>query len=1192
MHLKSVEMQGFKSFYDKTVIQFQNGVTAIVGPNGMGKSNIADAIRWVFGEQSTKVLRGSKMEDVIFNGTQKRSAAGFAQVTLTIDNTDGTLPVDFTEVSIGRRLYRSGESEYTINRSQVRLKDIHELFMNTGLGRGGYSIIGQGKIAEILSDNGNDRRQMIEEAVGIAKYRYNKQDAERKLNSTEENLVRACDILSTLEERVGPLEAEAEKAKKYLLLAAEKRGLEVTLWLEGIDKIRQSLGKLEEDHQTLKVQVDLSAEKLALLEERENELARQAQESSLESQRARESIAAWNEDLAARKTELSLLEKEREHARLQIAAELAEIETLEASRGDAGKSFEAAQQVVEKAGAELHKLGEALSAMSERILQSGHLLEMQQQDLEVLEQQQQQRRNELQELLIASSSNEAAEQSVRERLVAIEQEKERREQQVVECRRECTRVRRELEEAEDDKQSFENIRQGLAMRAEGKRKKMEQEQARCEELRHACADRRQRIDILTQMEQHFEGFGESVKTVMQQAKEGRLKGICGPVSKLISVQEPYALAVETALGNAVQNIVTQTENDAKQAIFMLRDRRAGRATFLPMNVIRAQTLNAEGVENFAGSHGVAAKKVNCEQAYRAVVDNLLGRTVICEDMDAAIAMAKAYDHRFRIVTLDGQIMNSGGSMMGGSAAKQAGILSRSAKIRALQEELEQLQEKLKESTQKVEQARLELETEEAQAKATLAEGQTAAEQVVALRAELQSAETILAAAVQGGEALEQEAETLREKTLTVDSYRRELEEKQEALKQQIRAVQAEMEEARGRARAAEAERDALREEETGLRVQLSGAEEVLRGAREKAAYIGESQNRLEESIAARRLQIAKAEEQIGEYTLQWETTSENCKETEQRILAQTAKVSEQTQRHEELERAMTECRKAQREQNAQREQLLMDFTRVDGKLTSSRSEHDALVRKLWDEYELTYVTAAQERVEIESVSKANSRVSQLRGQIRQLGSVNVNAVEEYKEVSEKYEFLKKQVEDLQQAKESLLDIIRQLTGKMKELFSDSFNEINRSFDLVFRELFGGGKAELVLADPENILDSEIQIRVCPPGKIVKNISALSGGEQAFSAIALYFAFQRMRPTPFCVLDEIEAALDEVNVTKFAQYLQKYSDRTQFIVITHRRGTMESADGLYGVTMPEQGVSKFITLNVSEVERRLGLKLNK
>lgn len=1187
MLLKSLEIQGFKSFPDKTKIQFGKGLTAVVGPNGSGKSNISDAVRWVMGEQSTKSLRGSKMEDVIFTGTKSRKSQGFAEVSLFIDNSDKTLPIDDEEVVVTRKYYRSGESEYVINRNSVRLRDINELFMDTGLGRDGYALVGQGRIAEIVQSKSNERREIFEEAAGISKYRYRKNESERKLLSAEDNLSRLQDILQELEGRIGPLQVQSEKAKRFLELSGEKRELEVSSWIYTLRQTNRQMKDHDDKilaRQLQKEEIDKEAEGLEQKIQQTYDEMQQAlvviDELRREKSEAEQRIAELSAQIAVQENDI--LHNAQNQERLQK-----ELESLFTVKEETDTQIEAQKKVIcdleEKIVQVAKQIGQAeerlLHSEEENTLTAGRTFDLNQRYNGLLLQESQDRLSLAQlvsrmeeEADTFANNNEILKQ--REEICRLDKE-------------EALRVKSLQKQLEEKAESLSNGKRGYEMKWNSRKQRFDALEQEKNQKDLQGKELRQRAKLLQDLEKNLEGYAYSVKAVLTRGQQGRLSGIRGTVSQLIQVSEEYAVAIETALGGSLQNIVVDNEEAAKSAIQFLKRQNAGRATFLPITSVKGTRMSTDGFDREEGYVALASELVTCENRYQQVMDSLLGKIVIVEDLDTAVEMAKAYRYRFRIVTLDGQVVNAGGSMSGGSRNKSQGFFSRKNEIQKLEKEASALEEELQQKQEQLSKLEAELSATRGELIAIDSELTVIKEDQIRCEGE----EKRLLQQIEQGEAeiarmkkeldhfaLRQEEQQTKKATLQthLDELAAELVQMETALKeaqsltdewnQQREVLMQELSDARYRQLELQKDKEAA---ERAL-ADLSGREED-----DKAKEL-----RLRAEIEA----AAGDKETI--LTLK-ETAKENIELTRNKIADLHQKEEAVQAQRNQLEGQTVAFRREEKDLSVKREQLAQELARFEERKLTVQKEYDTLIAKLWEEYQLTRPEAEEEAVEIEDIADCNRRLASLRAQIKGLGHINVAAIEEYQEVSERYEFLNAQVKDARAAKEELVRMIGELTVQMKELFTESFHQINTHFKRIFVELFGGGRAELRLTDEEDVLNSGIEIFVEPPGKIIKSLSLLSGGEQAFVAIAIYFAILKVRPAPFCILDEIEAALDDVNVTKYAKYLRLMSDHTQFIMITHRRGTMEEADVLYGVAMQEEGVSKLLQLNVGEIETKLG-----
>lgn len=1191
MKLKAVEMQGFKSFPDRTKLTFDDGITVIVGPNGSGKSNISDAIKWVFGEQSVKSLRGAKMEDVIFGGSASRKPTGFAWVSLFIDNTDRSIDIDTDEVVITRRLYRSGESEYRINNNPVRLKDINETFMDTGLGRDGYSVIEQGKIAEIVSAKSTQRREIFEEAAGISKFRYRKTEAERKLTQAEDNLIRLRDIMQELEDRVGPLKAQSEKAKQYVVLAEEKKSLEISLWLEQLAKLGRQMAELE-DKTLLAANDRTTAQKrLEEIERETEEIQQKTQELNLYIEHKRDRIREWETAISEAKVnaavkqntvthnEDTIRELQDEWERSMLSAGELE-EKLTGLREDCALLQKEAEETARR-WEESQKALEAKRQEERRLATEQSALALQKQEL-----QEQIHRAELS----AETAGTLAEETV-DRLEALRGQAKNKDENLTRLREELAGHRAFAEELRERLESLQNSKNGYLFKLKSRSDKIAEVESRQRNSEKLAGEKLQRAQVLTDLEKNYESFNNSVKFVMKQAGAGALRGVIGPVSALIRTESRYSTAVEIALGAAIQNIVVQDETAAKRAIALLKERGAGRATFLPITNIRANPIRESDLAARGGYVGLASELVQCEERYRAVMDSLLGRTVVAEDIDAAAAIAKAYGYRYRVVTLDGQVVNAGGSLTGGSVNKNASILSRRGEIDALTAEAKKYAAQVEELETQLTELRREADTIRATVEGIAAEEKTAREDLISaqtlvsrLTASTEEAEQLNEQALREYDELTARVEELRKQKLTGGELVKKLTEEvarlnrmdvestaahtalTEAIEEAARQVTDLQMEAITRRKDCEAAQSVIAQ----LENQQSGSEAALTELRQK-------QEQLQKENEAIRAEIEEITAGAAGGGSEIETLRRDIKEADGQ--------------KDTLEARRSILTRESGDAITKREAAASELVRLQEKSEAMQEQQNGISTKMWEEYELTRSEAAETAIPLEDVPAAQKRLTELRGRIRGLGAVNVAAIEEYEEVSGRYRFMKEQIDDAENAKKELTRLIAELSAKMSAIFTERFAGINRHFGEIFRELFGGGHAELRLTDATDPLETGIEIIVQPPGKIIKNLSALSGGEQAFVAICIYFAILRVNPAPFVLIDEIEAALDDVNVGKFAAYLHRMTDHTQFISITHRRGTMEQGDVLYGVTMEEEGISKLLRLDVAEMEKKFGKSLN-
>ena len=1183
MVFKELEIQGFKSFPDKVKIRFDAGVTGVVGPNGSGKSNLSDAVRWVLGETSSRQLRAAgKMEDVIFGGTRRRGAMGFAQVRLTLDNADHTFDVDADEVTIGRKYYRSGDSEYTINGQVCRLKDVYELLLDTGIGRDGYSVIGQGRIAEIVAAKSSERREIFEEACGIAKYRYRKTEAERRLAAAGENLERLRDILGELESRVGPLEKESAKAEKFLELAAQRKTLEVTLWTDGVHRAREAVRQQVRDYETAQADYERFDRETKAAEQEAEEIRMQAQQLTIAVERLNGDIRSITEQISGSESRIAVLENDILRNEESAASLRQEIAAGEQDSTEAAAALQRHRAVAktmeaegEKLAAEIEALNAEIARLTDASTASGARKDSLRAELSTLTAQ----RTEAQ---VAQAAAEAAEETARQRLPALEQSLQDATAQRDEAKQDLEdtiKYRRMLEENE---KQLANVRSGLELKLKGRKAALNEADNAEQRLGRELDAARQRLSVLRELEKNMDGYQNSVKAVMRAAGARRLRGVIGPVSAILKVEPGCEVAVETALGGALQNIVVENEAAAKAAIALLRNDNAGRATFLPLDTVQPGVFRGR----LSGTARLASSLVQADRRYDNIVSNLLGRIIVVDDINEASRVARDNGYHNKVVTLDGQVVNAGGSFTGGSVQRSAGLFTRKQEMEELRVKAAKLQKDCLAAQEKTDQCKEQVDALQAELTATASEQITAANDKVRAEAEqkrLEAAVQQLETARSNGQ---QQIDALQAALTESRSKADAAAQQQAELTAKIDLLTAEMN------RIAEGDDSFLaRQSELSQKLSAKRLEQVTRQKDAELAYsqIAALEQRAQDAAARR----ASLEESLAALAQR----SESCRteisairqaktDSQTEIAAKEKAIREATEKRLERQQAETETLARARTSADSREEMGREMARLAERKAAAETEYDQTVAKLWDEYQLSVSQAEELCIEFESLTALRAQVADLRGKIRALGSVNVSAIEEYKEVKARYDALVRQVTDVEESRSELSRMISKLSAQMKEIFSDSFRAINENFGRVFTELFGGGEASLVLEDETDVLSCGIGIRVAPPGKVIKNLEALSGGEQALVAISIYFAILAVNPAPFCILDEIEAALDDANVVRFAQYLRRVSDKTQFIVITHRRGTMEAANVLYGVTMQEDGVSKLLKLDLEQVDATL------
>ena len=1183
MVFKELEIQGFKSFPDKVKITFDAGVTGVVGPNGSGKSNLSDAVRWVLGETSSRQLRAAgKMEDVIFGGTRRRSAMGFASVRLTLDNSGHTLDVDADEVTIGRKYYRSGDSEYTINGQVCRLRDVYELLLDTGIGRDGYSVIGQGRIAEIVAAKSSERREIFEEACGIAKYRYRKTEAERRLAAAGENLERLRDILGELESRVGPLEKESAKAQKFLELSEQRKTLEVTLWTDSVHRARDTVRQQVRDYETAQADYERFDGEAKAAEQEAEEIRMQAQQLTIAVERLNGDIRSITEQISGSDSRIAVLENDILRNEESTASLRSEIEAGEQDGAEADAALQRHRAVAAKMEAEGEKLAaeiDALNAELEQLADASNASGARKDTLRAEITDLTAKRTEAQ---VAQAAAEAAEETARQRLPALEQAVQEGTDQWETARQDLTDTIRYREMLTENEKQLANVRSGLELKLKNRKAALDEADTAEQRLGRELDAARQRLSVLRELEKNMDGYQNSVKAVMRAAGARRLRGIIGPVSAILKVEPGCEVAVETALGAALQNIVVENEAAAKAAIALLRSDNAGRATFLPLDTVQPGVFRGR----LSGTARLASSLVQADARYDNIVSNLLGRIIVVEDINEASRVARDNGFRSRVVTMDGQVINAGGSFTGGSVQRSAGLFTRKQEMEELRIRAAKLQKDCLAAQEKTDQCKEQVDALQAELTATASEQITAANDRVRAEAEQKRLEAAAAQLETARNARRQEIDTLQAALADSRAKAEDAAKLQAELTAKIDRRTAEM------SRIVEGD-DSFLTRQNALAQDLS-AKRLEQVTRQKDAELAYSQiaaleqrardaaarrTSLEESVAALAARSDACRAEIADIR-------QTRADSQTTIAQKEAEIREATQKRLARQQAETETLARARTAADSREEMSREMARLAERKAAAESEYDQTVAKLWDEYQLSVSQAEALCVEFDSLPALRAQVADLRGKIRALGSVNVSAIEEYKEVKARYDALVMQVTDVEESRNELSRMISKLSAQMREIFTDSFRAINENFGRVFAELFGGGEASLMLEDESDVLSSGIGIRVAPPGKVIKNLEALSGGEQALVAISIYFAILAVNPAPFCILDEIEAALDDANVVRFAQYLRRVSDKTQFIVITHRRGTMEAANVLYGVTMQEDGVSKLLKLDLEQVDATL------
>lgn len=1177
MRLKSLELQGFKTFPDKTKLAFEEGITSVVGPNGSGKSNISDAMRWVLGEQSVRVLRCSKMEDVVFSGTPQRKAQGYAEVTLNIDNSDRRVDFDNDNIAITRRYYRSGESEYLINKNLVRLKDINELFMDTGLGRDGYSIIGQGKIDSIVAAKSEDRREIFEEASGISRYRYRKEEAERRLNRAEDNLVRLRDILGELEERVGPLKIQAEKAEQFIEFDAEKKDLEIGIWIETLNRSGKILREHTEKIDLISSQYSTASDEINQISEQIEQNLRDSNEAAAKMDFERNEASRFDEQATEINGQISVFMNEISHSERDIERIREQIGTAALSEKDINADIATKREEIKKKEADITASRKELDEYTSKLEELRQNADEATKQIEEAAMSLANINSDLSEERVSLSSAQSTISEIKLRAGAILEAVENNTERVKILIKEEEELAEMLVDTEKSVESKENSLKGYQLKLDSRRNKAEAAKEQADKLMLDANEQARRARILEDLERNLEGFTQSAKTIIKEGERGTLRGIHGPVTKIIKAPSEYALALETALGMGAQNIVVETEADAKAAINYLKTKNAGRGTFLPRTTIKGRSIDKRDIESLPGFVGIASELCESDSKFTGIKDFLLGRVVIAEDLDSAASIAKRSGFKFRIVSLDGQQVNVGGSLTGGSKVRNSGLLSRTSEIEKMKKKSAELKLQAESAAEDYKERQSELSNAEAEIDAVKAELQTALEERIKISSELMRAQHDLDAA-------KEEAANLNAEKDSSQSRVNELELSQKASETKIK----ELEEKAVKARENSESLTSNREDHIQRSDEITRTIQEIRFGELTAQKDKDALTQAIVELEARKTDSSSEVEKLeGEIKrLEQVSLDFEAKIKEHELKAKALRTEAENKRkfaedigkkRLELEKASTELRLKDKEITSSREDVSRELARLQERSENFQKEYDGIISKLWEEYELTRKEAEEMGVKIDDMQKAQRRLTELKNKIKALGAVNVAAVVEYKEVSERYEFLKTQIEDVEKSKAELIRLIGELTKQMREQFIERFAEINKNFQEIFKELFGGGSAELAFSNEEDVLTSGIDIKVHPPGKIVTHIESLSGGEKALVAISIYFAIMKVSPPPFCVLDEIEAALDDVNVGRFAQYLRRMSDNSQFIVITHRRGTMEGSDMLYGVTMQDQGISKLLAL---------------
>ena len=1188
MLLRTLEMQGFKSFPDKTELTFGKGITAVVGPNGSGKSNISDAVRWVLGETSTKSLRGSKMEDVIFGGTSTRKPLGFAQVVLTLDNSDNSLKDKGEIVTVSRRYYRSGESEYKIDGEIVRRKDIHELFMDTGLGADGYSMVGQGKIDSIISAKNEDRRELFEEAAGISRFRHKRKDAERRLEQAQENLVRLLDILGELESRVGPLKTQSEKAKKFLEFSDEKKTLEIGVWLSKINKFTNELRMQEHKIDAANVSYEQCNTELENIESEIESVLAKITEINLEIEQSRSGVAAFEEEAVRKEGEIQVLNATLDHNNETIERLKNDISAADDTGLSIDEQIAAKQAFIEENDAKSQAKHIELQAVTNEL---NKIIS----DNDDISGQSSQLTKELADLTLKLSDCKvkcsqavSSIEEIKSRLSAIDETVQSVDKEIETASAQKQETEDNITFIKERIAEYENSMDGYRLKLKNKTEKGEKIKADYDKLVRSLEEKQSKARMLSDLEKNMEGFAGSVKAVMRQSASKALSGINGTLAQLISVDNDYSTAVEVALGAAMQNIVVDNEADAKRAINYLKQNNQGRATFLPVSAIKPRYIDEKNLDDNFGFVDIAANLVDCDAKYKNIVSNLLGRVMIVEDIDCAIGISKRYNNKYKIVTLDGQVMNPGGSMTGGSRSRGAGILSRANMIDELNAEAEKIKAQVDEIAQSYKKAMEEANLAAADVQGADADLRNAKEELIRAEGDDKLASDKLKSLGDRKAALISEKENADGRIMLFEEADKKASRESDAVQNQINDVEAKLGEISNGVDELTQKRETVRKRSEEINLEL-----VTLAKDTEAAKLAVDELELRKSTQSDR--VKSITDEIEQYEAKNQNLMLSISDVQSTVNELRAKaksaddaIRDRITYRDNCEKRNVELRTEEKTKTSDREKPSAELVRLEERKNNMQKEFDDLNDMLFEQYELTRPEAEALGIVIENMAEAKKRLHEIKVAIRALGSINVGAIEEYKEVSERYEFLKEQIGDIEKSKSELQNIIEDLTSSMSEKFLTQFKKINEEFKVSFADFFGGGKGELILEEPDNCLESAIEIKIQPPGKSVQNINLFSGGEKSLAAMALLFSVLKVTPSPFCIYDEVEAALDDVNVERFAKYMRKMTDKTQFISITHRRGTMEEADVLYGVTMQEKGVSKLLELQSAELAAKMGL----
>lgn len=1188
MFLKYMEIQGFKSFPDKLTIELHSGITGIVGPNGSGKSNVSDALRWVLGEQSAKTLRGGKMEDVIFSGTEERKAMGFAEVSVCFDNSDHHFKTEFEEVLITRRYFRSGESEYYLNKTACRLRDIHELMMDTGMGRDGYSMVGQGKIEEIISSKPEDRRAIFEEAAGISKFRYRKQESERKMQQTGENLIRLLDIIGEIEGRLEPLQKDSEKAKKYLALRDELKENEISLSIYLLDDLKKKLLKTKELFEINLKDLETEKENISSIEHNGLVLLDNSKKIQTEIDSENEALYKIKADISAVENNINLLNNSKAYNIENINRVRNEISELNEKKSQSEEEIISSEKEKSDISEVLSSLNKNLASLQQQIIDLGNNSTEDIKTIELLNQNILSLMQKFTEYKSEISAYSTLLETNKNRILDFEDDVQIKEEDI-----EFTKKRVEQEE-----NTGKNILAKLASirdkksNAEKVLSKINSEKAKlsdnCNFISASLQRAESKLKMLIDLEQEMEGFSRSVKTVIQSAKSGVLSNVklFGTVSDIIKVSEKYTTAIEVALGNSAQNIITHSEDDAKKAIEFLKSSKSGRATFLPVSSVKGRTLDVSDVKKADGFVGLASNLVDFDSKFNGIIDELLGRTLIFEDIEKAIKFSKKEGYRYRITTLEGELIAAGGAITGGNLGKGTGFLSRKNQIESLKKEIDKLKKDFDSENVKLYGLESEAEKQLEIVKSIETEEQLCQNDLFKSNYNFEHYKSVLSEHIAELEEIKSQKVAIEK---SFDEVKKDIENKQNdcnECEKEIADCRVKLKDLQEKNSKNMTETASLNSKVTKIQIDIANYENDIKILDENILRLNSEIAEINIKIKSKQLELSSSDTEEGSFLRKIEAFEKEIADKNLELEQKNLYISELKEKQKSNEQEITDNNNALKNANEKVVFLSQEQVRIENKETRQQAEFDSITNRMWEDYELTYISALPLKKEIENISETQKLVNSLKGQIRNLGNVNVSAIEEYADLKERYDFLTVQKKDMEEAKDTLAKIIDDIESMMSKQFLEQLAIINEEFKKTFRHMFNGGMAELVLSDPDNVLTSGVEIQAQPPGKKLQNMTLFSGGEKAIIGISLLFALLAVRPSPLCVFDEIEAALDDVNVARFASYLRNISNRSQIAVITHRRGTMEESDRLYGVTMQEKGVSKLLQLNIDEIEQQI------